>query len=232
MKKVLSVFLSLLLGLTALVVPSAAEGAAVLTQGFEQDYEMQINSKWSIYTAANEADENVHGGSRSLHYEGQGNNTPVANLADDGFLLTVGKYYTVSLWVKVIKPAELPGNSNQTPIQLCEGVNRNPWGQKVQHNMLTVWGGINGFNEWQQISCTFKAQYAYLSFWTYGPYEYFVDDITATERQEVTVTFNANGGTAVSAITGVEGTEITMPANPTKEGCTFTPGCLLERYFT
>ena len=37
MKKVLSVCLSLLLGLTALVVPSAAEGAAVLTQGFEQD---------------------------------------------------------------------------------------------------------------------------------------------------------------------------------------------------
>lgn len=85
MKKVLSVCLSLLLGLTALVVPSAAEGAAVLTQGFEQDYEMQINSKWSIYTAANEADENVHGGSRSLHYEGQGNNTHVANLADDSF---------------------------------------------------------------------------------------------------------------------------------------------------
>lgn len=221
MKKVLSVCLSLLLGLTALVVPSAAEGAAVLTQGFEQDYEMQINSKWSIYTAANEADENVHGGSRSLHYEGQGNTTHVANLADDSFLLTVGKYYTVSLWVKVIKPAELPENSNQTPIQLCEGVNRNPWGQKVQHNMLAVWGGINGFNEWQQISCTFKAQYAYLSFWTYGPYEYFVDDITATERQEVTVTFNANGGTAVSAITGVEGTEMTMPANPTKEGCVF-----------
>ena len=221
MKKVLSVCLSLLLGLTALVVPSAAEGAAVLTQGFEQDYEMQINSKWSIYTAANEADENVHGGSRSLHYEGQGNTTHVANLADDSFLLTVGKYYTVSLWVKVIKPAELPENSNQTPIQLCEGVNRNPWGQKVQHNMLAIWGGINGFNEWQQISCTFKAQYAYLSFWTYGPYEYFVDDITATERQEVTVTFNANGGTAVSAITGVEGTEITMPANPTKEGCVF-----------
>ena len=57
MKKVLSVCLSLLLGLTALVVPSAAEGAAVLTHGFEQDYEMQINSKWSIYTAANEADK-------------------------------------------------------------------------------------------------------------------------------------------------------------------------------
>ena len=41
-------------------------------------------------------------------------------------------------------------------------------------------------------------------------------------RKTVTITFNSNGGSDVAAITGLYGAAVTTPANPTREGYTFT----------
>jgi hypothetical protein len=42
-----------------------------------------------------------------------------------------------------------------------------------------------------------------------------------TPLKQYTIAFDSHGGSAVEAITGVEGTEVTEPAAPTKSGATF-----------
>ena len=231
MKKIISIIVSCTLLLTALVLPSGAENSA-LQQDFENGYTLysSVNSEktthFEQYTAPNDGDELVHGGKNSLKHKGGQSGTHLVNLSDGtNLVLENGKTYAITFWLKVI--AYNNATTGTQELRLFDGAYSSAWNGNWASSLdcrLPLNNGVAA-KGWQQYSFNYITQSGsgntYLKLYATGSYEFYLDDITAVEKKEVTVRFDTNGGNSLSAIMGKNGDEMTLPADPQKEECVF-----------
>ena len=231
MKKIISIIVSCTLLLTALVLPSGAENSA-LQQDFENGYTLysSVNSEktthFEQYTAPNDGDELVHGGKNSLKHKGGQSGTHLVNLSDGtNLVLENGKTYAITFWLKVI--AYNNATTGTQELRLFDGAYSSAWNGNWSSSLdcrLPLNNGVAA-KGWQQYSFNYTTQSGsgntYLKLYATGSYEFYLDDIEAVEKKEVTVRFDTNGGNSLSAITGKNGDEMTLPADPQKEECVF-----------
>ena len=137
---------------------------------------------------------------------------------DDTAKLLAGKTYTVSYWVYVVQK---PGNYNLVLRGLTTNNSGYESGYKVLYNVNPSSEALVT-GQWQKRSCDITPDRdSYLSFsnWLDGAAELYIDDLTVREKlSSVTVSFESNGGTPVSAVSGNPGSVFTLPEAPVQEG--------------
>ena len=217
--KGLSVLLCVLLCAVCLL-PALQTGvdAATYTQGFENDFN-NCGDGFSVYTGS-EGDKFVHSGTHSLKFA-KAAGTKVTSLYQQGLQLEPGKDYIITLWVYVAtaKDGDYANFQLQTLRETTNG-----WSFDEAFRSQGYGFGSDKGNAWQQVRIVLNAKYQYLglSLWGIGAPDVYFDDLKVEEAPvPINVTFNTNGGSTVQAISGIPGNALTLPAAPTKEGCTF-----------
>ena len=221
MKKVLSVCLSLLLGLTALVVPGAAAEPQRIFQGFEDEISAAPNSGennsvyFSRYEKQSDDDQKVRTGNYSLKLNA-GSNTCWVYLNDKLAELTIGKTYQLEFYMK--RNENVTGSDNGLLAFKQNPTKDNVWtGATTNVTWLHKWIST----DWKKYSLTFEATTKWCSFESYSTWELYIDDLTITEVAPVTVEFKEADGTVIDQRMGLPGSALTLPRTPEKEGYSF-----------
>ena len=212
--KTLSVALCFVLCAVCLL-PALQTGvsAAACTQGFENSFD-NCGAGFSVYEGS-EGDSLVRSGTHSLKWNCTTTKTWCTGLFQSGQSLEAGKDYVITLWVYITAKA-----SERFTLQVqTVSARTNGWSFNGAERSQEIGFGSDKANTWQQVRINLKATYAFLGLSVYGTCDAYIDDITVENAPNpITVSFNTNGGSAVSAITGVPGNALTLPAAPVKEG--------------
>ncbi len=198
--------------------------AGTVVQDFETGY--SVSGNFSLYTAAELNDANVHDGFKSLKWTAAAG-TSVTTLWSTGKELTVGETYNMELWIKL----ETCGGTQISLTQLSDKENGWSAGTNTQYTLDYFGSDYQEVGQWKKLELTFTAQTAAMGLSVWGADNFYIDGISWTPAGDpVTVTVEPGNGQTVEPLVGVTGTDITLPTL-TKDSCYFA-GWFLNAEFT
>ena len=148
------------------------------------------------------------------------------NTAGNQVYLAPNSVYKVSFWLNI----EDVGAGNLYLAVFPNKDNLTDW-TVANENYITDTNQFENFGKWVLYENTVvtgddedgDGVAGTLGFVLYGGYlTAKLDDITITKLREINVTFDSNGGSEVNGITQLSHDYIIAPADPEREGCTFT----------
>lgn len=206
------------------VKESTSFAASIVTQKFTESFEKwssqyqiddsALDNDYAIYdgNAQGNSSDNVKSGRYSLHRIGKepakkGYSLYMNNDISDKFL-SFGNIYTVSMWVKVVNPVHTTGGieirNNDTA--------RHAWGSSVDPMKVVAIKDIAD-GQWHKISYTFEAMARYVSIFTPGNLEIFIDDVTIEYTPNAIISMGANYVEYVPAFLTEEGKYVNPEEN-------------------
>ncbi len=207
--------------------------AGVVYQTFE-NYDATVSGRLANYTliTSNGTDGNAHGGTKAIYRVGENKTFRVALFPNEATApLVAGNTYELRFFVKIASPITATGT-----IQLMYSPDKNNAhaqvsGSSMPNICILKKSGEASTNidaskvgEWQEVVYTFSATHnGFLNLSGWGPNEYYLDDVSlkCLSAANVTITFNTNGGSEVSALKGVSGDALPTLPVPVKTGKVF-----------
>lgn len=185
----------------------------------------------SVYHAAASDDPLVHGGSSSLHRPG-GVASYFASLFPNSLEgLKKDQGYCLKMWVYLPSVIE---KENEGAVQLTFLSDRSNCfsGGDIKRQNIQYFNYQYSVGEWRELTYYFTAPAdCWPGIYTYGGMELYIDDITLTEVDTVTITMDSKGGNAIDPMTGAAGQLISSTPIPTHpEGKSFAGWFLDEAY--
>jgi len=209
---------------SVVVKESTSFVASIVTPKFTESFEKwssqyqiddsALDNDYAIYdgNAQGNSSDNVKSGRYSLHRIGKepatkGYSLYMNNDISDKFL-SFGNIYTVSMWVKVVNPVHTTGGieirNNDTA--------RHAWGSSVDPMKVVAIKDIAD-GQWHKISYTFEAMARYVSIFTPGNLEIFIDDVTIEYTPNAIISMGANYVEYVPAFLTEEGKYVNPEEN-------------------
>ncbi len=209
---------------SAVVTESTSFVASIVTPKFTESFENWsseytlddhgFDADYAIYDskAQGNSSDNVKSGRYSLHRLGKepakkGYSLYMNNDIYDK-TLSFGNIYTVSMWVKVVNPVHTTGGieirNNDTF--------RHAWGSSIDPMKVVAIKDIAD-GQWHKISYTFEAMARYVSIFTPGNLEIFIDDVTIEYTPNAIISMGANYVEYVPAFLTEEGKYVNPEEN-------------------
>lgn len=186
----------------------------------------------SVYTKNSSDDPYVHGGSKSLHKPAVNSSYFVSPFPYATKKLEEGKGYRLDMWVYLPETIK-SGNEGAWQLTFLDSKdNAFAVGDRKKINIKYFNSSFTA-GEWQKLELIFTATAdGFMGLYAYGGFEMYLDDITLTEVNTVTVSFDTCGGDPLEAMSGPAHMIVSSAPTPTHPNDMAFAGWFTDKEYT